>query len=57
VTKFIEANWSLPKISGRSRDNLRNPIQTGPNPYAPVNGPALSDLMAAFDFTSDAPGK
>jgi len=50
VPKFIEANWGLPTITGRSRDNLPNPI-TGPkNPYVPTNGPAISDLMAAFKF-------
>ena len=27
ILKFIEANWSLPKISARSRDNLPNPKQ------------------------------
>jgi phospholipase C len=51
IPKFIEANWSLPTISARSRDNMPNPIQTGPNPYVPVNGvPAISDMMAAFQF-------
>jgi len=57
VPKFIEANWNLPKISNRSRDNMPNPIQTGPNPYVPVNGvPAISDLIAAFNFSSATPG-
>jgi|SRR5579862_175978 len=49
VPKFIEANWGLPTISGRSRDNMPNPV-TGSNPYVPTNGPAISDLMAAFNF-------
>ncbi len=49
VVKFIEANWGLPPISPRSRDNLPNPV-TGQNPYVPTNGPAISDLMAAFKF-------
>jgi hypothetical protein len=48
ILKFIEANWGLPPISGRSRDNLPNPVQSGANPYVPVNGPALSDLMSMF---------
>jgi phospholipase C len=53
VPKFIEYNWNLPKISARSRDNYPNPVQTGPNPYVPVNGvPAISDLVAAFNFPS-----
>jgi phospholipase C len=49
VPKFIEANWGLPPISNRSRDNMPNPI-TGTNSYVPTNGPAISDLMAAFKF-------
>jgi phospholipase C len=50
ILKFIEANWSLPKISGRSRDNLPNPVASANNPYVPTNGPALGDLMGAFHF-------
>ncbi|HEX4157454.1 MAG TPA: alkaline phosphatase family protein [Rhizomicrobium sp.] len=51
VPKFIEANWSLPTISGRSRDNMPNPVTKPSDPYVPVNGqPAISDLMAAFQF-------
>ena len=49
IPKFIEANWKLPKISNRSRDNLPNPT-TGGNPYIPTNGPAISDLMGMFHF-------
>jgi phospholipase C len=49
VPKFIEANWGLPPISGRSRDNMPNPV-TGNDPYVPTNGPAISDMMAAFKF-------
>jgi phospholipase C len=51
VPKFIEANWALPPISGRSRDNMPNPITDPSNPYVPTNGkPAISDMMAAFNF-------
>jgi phospholipase C len=50
ILKFIEANWGLPTITGRSRDNLPNPVQSGANPYAPTNGPALGDLMSMFHF-------
>ena len=50
VVKFIEANWGLPTISGRSRDNLPNPVTSAKNPYVPINGPAISDLIAAFKF-------
>jgi phospholipase C len=50
ILKFIEANWSLSKISGRSRDNLPNPVASASNPYVPTNGPALGDLMDAFHF-------
>ncbi len=48
ILKFIEANWGLPPISGRSRDNLPNPDQSGANPYVPVNGPSIGDLMSMF---------
>jgi phospholipase C len=50
VVKFIEANWGVGPISGRSRDNMPNPIQTPDHPYVPTNGPAISDLMATFHF-------
>ena len=50
ILKFIEKNWSLPAISGRSRDNLPNP-QPGPNEYVPGNSPAIGDLMDMFNFT------
>ncbi|MEA2775326.1 MAG: phospholipase, partial [Acetobacteraceae bacterium] len=46
ILKFIEANWGLPTISKRSRDNLPNPVQSGSNPYVPVNGPSIGDLMS-----------
>jgi len=52
ILKFIERNWKLPTITGRSRDNLPNPTQKAGNPYVPTNGPALGDLFDAFDFTS-----
>jgi phospholipase C len=48
--KFVEANWGLETIASDSRDNLPNPITRHENPYAPVNAPAISDLMDMFDF-------
>lgn len=48
IAKFIEANWGLPTISNRSRDNLPNPVQSGSNPYVPTNGPAIGDLTSLF---------
>ena len=48
--KFIEANWQLPPISARSRDNLPDPVTAQDNPYVPVNGPAIGDLMTMFRF-------
>jgi phospholipase C len=51
ILKFIEANWGLPTISKRSRDNLPNPDQSGSNPYVPVNQPALGDLMSLFQHS------
>ena len=53
VLKFIEANWKLPPVSQRSRDNLPNPISHEENPYRPSNGPAISDLMSLFHFPHD----
>ena len=50
VLKFIERNWNLPTISGRSRDNLPNPRTDGENLYAPTNTPAIGDLFDLFDF-------
>ena len=49
VLKFIEANWSVPPITRRSRDNLPDPV-TGADPYKPTNGPAIGDLMDLFHF-------
>jgi phospholipase C len=51
VLKFIEANWNVPPITKRSRDNLPNPI-TGADPYKPTNGPAIGNLMDLFTFPS-----
>ena len=49
VVKFIERNWGLSPLSPRSRDNLPNPIQP-PDNYAPINGPAIGDLINLFNF-------
>jgi phospholipase C len=49
VLKFIEANWNVPPITSRSRDNLPNPT-TGADPYKPTNGPAIGDLTDLFNF-------
>ncbi len=53
LLKFIERNWHLPTISRRTRDNLPNPIADRENPYEPINGPAIGDLMSFFDFDQD----
>jgi len=50
ILKFVERNWGLGPITGRSRDNLPNPVVTADNPYAPINMPALTDLFDMFDF-------
>jgi phospholipase C len=50
ILKFIERNWRLPAITGRSRDNLPNPIATAGNPYVPANSPAIDDLFSMFRF-------
>jgi phospholipase C len=54
VIKFIEKNWSIDPIDHYTRDNLPNPVQTGVNPYVPVNGPAIDDLTSYFNFGSSA---
>ena len=54
ILKFIERNWHLQPLSARSRDNLPDPVM-GADPYRPTNGPALSDLLPLFDFTSRQP--
>ncbi len=51
ILKFIEANWTVPPVSNRSRDNLPDPV-TGANPYVPTNQPAIGDLMDLFNFNS-----
>jgi phospholipase C len=51
ILKFIEANWGLPTVSGRSRDNFPNPITSSTNPYVPLNSPAIGNLMDLFNFT------
>jgi phospholipase C len=61
VAKFIERNWSLPKLSDRSRDNLPNPKQekqegrklVEAEDYLPKNAPAIGDLMNLFAFTNN----
>jgi phospholipase C len=50
ILKFIEHNWNLPTITGRSRDNFPNPVVDEDNPYVPLNSPALGDLFDLFDF-------
>jgi len=52
IDKFIEANWNLPAISFRSRDNLPLPTYAPGNAYVPTNGPALDNLMGAFNFAT-----
>ena len=50
IPKFIERNWSLPKLSSHSRDNLPNPQTSDENPYVPQNRPAIGDLWGNFSF-------
>lgn len=47
ILKFIEHNWNLPPLSGRSRDTLPNPKGKA---YIPANAPAIGDLTSLFDF-------
>jgi phospholipase C len=48
--KFVEKNWNLPPVAEDSRDNFPNPIVAASNPYVPLNGPAIGDLMDVFTF-------
>jgi phospholipase C len=50
LLKFIEANWALPTVTARSRDNFPNPVASADSPYVPTNSPALDDLMSMFTF-------
>ena len=50
ILKLIERNWALAPITGRSRDNLPNPVVAASDPYVPTNMPAITDLWDAFDF-------
>ena len=50
VLKFIERNWRLAPLTGRSRDNLPNPVTLAGAPYVPINMPAVGDLFDMFDF-------
>ena len=52
VLKFIERNWGIGPVTGRSRDNYPNPKPSLLNPYVPTNSPAISDLWDLFDFGS-----
>jgi phospholipase C len=50
ILKFIEKNWRLPPVTGRSRDNLPDPVASADDPYVPANSPAIGDLMDMFRF-------
>jgi phospholipase C len=50
ILKFVEKNWAVLPLSDRSRDNLPNPVAAESNPYVPINGPAIGDLMDMFNF-------
>jgi phospholipase C len=53
IVKFIERNWGLKPLTGRSRDNLPNPVVDAGNPYVPTNMPAVGDLFDMFRFDKD----
>lgn len=56
VLKFIEKNWGLQPLSARSLDRLPNPKTAASNPYVPINGPAVGDLMNLFAFGDQGEG-
>jgi hypothetical protein len=53
VLKFVEWNWSVPKLSSRSRDNLPNPQQPV-GTYVPINGPlsGISGIFSTFSVSA-----
>jgi len=51
-----DSDANLPKITGRSRDNLRNPLAMEGNPYVPANSPAIDDLFGMFQFERGGDG-
>jgi phospholipase C len=54
--KFVERNWMLnTTLSGRSRDNLANPVQDDDHVYVPRNMPAIGDLFDMFNFGQGQP--
>ena len=53
ILKFIERNWGLKPLTGRSRDNYPNPVTSEKNPYVPLNSPAIGDLFDLFNFESN----
>jgi phospholipase C len=53
ILKFIERNWDLKPLTGRSRDNFPNPVVDDDNSYVPLNSPALGDLFDFFHFDRD----
>ena len=54
ILKFIEHNWGLAPLTGRSRDNLPNPkYNEALSEYAPANSPAIGDLFDLFKFDPD----
>ncbi|HTW38288.1 MAG TPA: alkaline phosphatase family protein [Steroidobacteraceae bacterium] len=50
ILKFIEHNFGLPPLTQRSRDRLPDPVSAPDDPYRPINGPAVGDLMTLFKF-------
>ncbi|MGN6378729.1 MAG: alkaline phosphatase family protein [Gaiellales bacterium] len=54
ILKFVEANWHLPALGAHTLDALPNPRTHSGDPYVPVNGPAIGNLMTLFDFNRSA---
>jgi phospholipase C len=57
ILKFIERNWGLKPLTGRSRDNFPNPVVGDDDPYVPLNSPALGDLFDLFNVGQNAQGQ
>lgn len=51
---FVERNWNVSPVSGRSRDNLPNPQMAQANPYVPEISTAISDLFELLSFNQSS---
>ena len=56
ILKFIERNWSLEPLTGRSRDNLPDLAASPTDPYVRLNSPTIGDLFECSNSGQKASG-